>query len=241
MNQIQLPKKTGAVEGITHSLIAARTEYAAHLKISGISYASILKTINEMAPSKGWGTIEMRQLRRGISRYFSHHGQTLSQEEREQFLGLREAHLATMQNAIEQTAIHIRTKQDWKPFEKIKALSAYFHMLYKYAKIEGYEKASMRKTSIGQNRERNKAIIETGSSEMLETTGETKSVLTDYIKALIEEKSNEVDSMVETESVAMPSSEEIRHSETEEVLRCAKPEFVYTAVPILPFDCDFKS
>lgn len=120
--------------------VAKRREYAAELSRSGLSSATVLKKVNELARQNQWGEISLRQLQRDIADFYRQQG--YGDQSIDQARYLRENHLARMEATVELQRLHIAQNDQngsWVKGERAHSLKILFGMMTRMAEINGWD------------------------------------------------------------------------------------------------------
>lgn len=120
--------------------VAKRREYAAELSRSGLSNATVLKKVNELARQNQWGEISLRQLQRDISDFYRQQG--YGDQSIDQARYLRENRFAQLDAIVEMMRLHIAQKdQDgsWVKGERAHSLKILFGMMARMAELNGWD------------------------------------------------------------------------------------------------------
>ena len=125
-------------QGVTNEAIAKRVNYAIQLKLSGMTNATILQTINTKAEKEEWGEISLRQLNRDLSVYV-YEAEISEKELYDDVDRRRGIFLEQLETTIETMVKHIYLEKRWQPFEKQKALKDLFDMQVKIAELNNWD------------------------------------------------------------------------------------------------------
>lgn len=126
-------------KSIPESLLEDRREYTVGLKLAGMSSTTILKQVNALSPTKGWGEVTRQTVDRDIAAHFRKN-RALNIQDYDHLEQMRSALLAQVELNIEKMAFHIANKKEdeWKPFEKADSLEKIHKMRMDYAELQNW-------------------------------------------------------------------------------------------------------
>jgi hypothetical protein len=176
-------------------LLNERRKMAVMLKTSGLTNLSVLQEINRLADTKFWGKITLRTLESDIAAHFREH-KAISIYEEDHLDMMRQAHLAQMENTIEEMALIImekNKKSTWKPFEKAAALEKYHRMQLNFAQIQGWDFSKKYSYEVFTTKfgafNRDIDRWEKASNELAKMSDEDRNQLANFFRSLSETQS----------------------------------------------------
>jgi hypothetical protein len=166
-------------------LVEARREYSVGLKLAGVSNATIVKQINNLASIKGWGRVSRRTIDRDIANYFRKN-KPLSNEDYDHLEQLRVAFLAQMELTLEKASLHMaKQSKTWKPFEYMAGLESLHKMQMNYAELQNWNLGRQNiNVNIQQNNINN--IYDSGTADLENAKPEALEALVAFLDTTID-------------------------------------------------------
>lgn len=128
-----------------------RREYVGLLSAAGMSKQTIMKMVNAKAPIEGWNEFKtLNNVYKDMMCYIREVAQ-LDTRTSDETDALRQHHMFTLEKVIEDLSVELKSKNNWKPFERVEALRKKFEMLVEYAKLENWDKSKQNPALVLQN------------------------------------------------------------------------------------------